>query len=97
MADSPSGTSKKDLTQDFVRLLTRSQSSLYTYIYSLLPDANQAEDLLQETNTTLWQKASDFEPGTSFMAWSCQVAYYKVLTQRRRLAVKQEMDYPNRK
>ena len=86
MADSSADASKTDQAQEFVRLLTRAQSSLYTYIYSLLPDSNMAEDLLQETNTTLWQKASDFEPGTSFLAWSCQVAYFKVLSQRRKLA-----------
>lgn len=86
MADSSADAAQTDRQQEFVRQLTRAQSSLYAYIYSLMPDSNQAEDLLQETNTTLWKKASDFEPGTSFLAWSCQVAYFKVLSHRRRLA-----------
>ena len=86
MADSSADAAQTDQQQEFVRQLTRAQSSLYAYIYSLMPDPNQAEDLLQETNTTLWKKATDFEPGTSFLAWSCQVAYFKVLSQRRKLA-----------
>jgi RNA polymerase sigma-70 factor (ECF subfamily) len=43
-------------SQEFIRLLTQAQSSLYAYILSLVLDHAQAEDLLQETNVTLWQE-----------------------------------------
>ncbi len=69
-----------------VTLLTRAQPSLHAYILSLLPDPALADDVLQETNVTLWRKAGDFQPGTSFTAWACQVAWYKVLSARRRMA-----------
>lgn len=73
-------------SEQFVTLLTRSQPSLYAYILSILPDAARAEDVLQETNVTLWRKAGEFEPGTAFLAWACKVAWFKVLSTRRRLA-----------
>jgi RNA polymerase sigma-70 factor (ECF subfamily) len=73
-------------SEQFVTQLTASQTAIYAYILSLLPDRAAAEDLLQETNLTLWRKAEEFEPGTNFTAWACQVAHFKVLTHRRTMA-----------
>jgi len=74
-----------DRTSDeFVRLLTASQPALYACILSLLPDRPSAQDVLQETNVTLWHKADDFEPGTNFMAWAARIARYHVLNFRRK-------------
>src|SRR5438046_1024954 len=70
---------------DFILQLTAVQSSLWAYVFSLLPDHAAAQDVLQETNLTLWRKADDFQPGTSFFSWACQVAYFHVLGQRRRV------------
>ncbi len=70
-------------SQAFVRLLTQAQPSIYAYILSLVLDHAQADDLLQETNLTLWNKADQFEAGTNFLAWACKVAYFKVLSHRR--------------
>ena len=66
-------------------LLTAAQTSLYAYILTLLPDRAAAQDVLQETNLTLWHKLEEFEPGTSFVAWGCRVAYFHVLNHRRRM------------
>lgn len=70
---------------DFIRQLTAAQTSLYAYILTLLPDRAAAQDVLQETNLTLWHKLADFQPGTSFVAWGCRVAYFHVLNHRRRM------------
>jgi len=70
---------------DFIRQLTASQTSLYAYILTLLPDRAAAQDVLQETNLTLWHKLAEFQPGTSFVAWGCRVAYFHVLNHRRRM------------
>lgn len=70
---------------EFITQLTVAQSSLWAYVFSLLPDHGAAQDVLQETNLTLWRKAEDFQPGTSFLSWACQVAYFHVLSHRRRL------------
>lgn len=72
-------------TTDFITQLTAAQASLWAYVFSLLPEHGQAHDVLQETNLTLWRKAAEFQPGTSFLAWACQVAYFHVLSHRRRV------------
>jgi RNA polymerase sigma-70 factor (ECF subfamily) len=70
---------------EFIRELTAAQSSLWAYVFSLLPDPVAAQDVLQETNLTLWRKADDFQPGTRFLAWASQAAYFHVLSYRRRV------------
>lgn len=72
------------MSDDFVRLLTASQPGLYACIVSLVPDRVAAQDILQETNVTLWHKADGFEPGTNFMAWAARIARYHVLNYRRK-------------
>jgi len=69
---------------DFIVQLTAAQASLWAYVFSLLPDHVAAQDVLQETNLTLWRKAAEFQPGTSFLSWATQVAYFHVLSHRRR-------------
>ncbi|MBL8795336.1 MAG: sigma-70 family RNA polymerase sigma factor [Planctomycetia bacterium] len=70
--------------EDFVVLLTTHQSRLYAYILSLMAEPNQAQDVLQETNLTLWRKAHELRPGSNFTAWALQVAYFQVLACRQR-------------
>ncbi len=51
-------------SQDFALCLTRHQTSLYGFIYSLVGDRNASEDILQQTNLTLLQKADEFALGS---------------------------------
>jgi|688.fasta_scaffold123794_2 RNA polymerase sigma-70 factor (ECF subfamily) len=67
---------------EFVALLTSSQRRLCGFICTLVVDLTDAEEVLQETNLTLWQQADRFEPGTDFVAWACRVAHFKVLKWR---------------
>lgn len=76
----------RDDTDQFIHLLTASQNALYGYILSLLPDRSAAQDVLQEVNLTAWQKRGDFSLGTSFVAWASKIAYYHVLSHRRKRA-----------
>ena len=71
-------------TDQFIQELTASQNSLYGYILSLWPDRSTAQDILQEVNVTAWAKRADFTPGTSFFAWASKIAYFHVLSQRRK-------------
>lgn len=67
---------------EFVTLLTASQRRLYGFICTLVVDAADAEDVLQETNLALWEQMDRFQPGTNFVAWACRIAHYKVLKLR---------------
>jgi RNA polymerase sigma-70 factor, ECF subfamily len=69
----------------FVELVVDHQRRLYTYILTLLPDADKACDVLQQTNLVLWRDAERFNEGTNFYAWACRVAYFQVLDYRDRM------------
>jgi RNA polymerase sigma-70 factor (ECF subfamily) len=69
--------------EGFVKELTGAQASLWAYVLALHPDPVSAQDILQQTNLTLWRKATEFQPGTRFFAWASKAAYFHVLTYRR--------------
>jgi len=76
-------------TEEFIELLTGAQGAVFGYVMSLCHDHARAQDILQETNLTLWRKAEDFEPGTNFTAWACRTAYFHVLNHRRKASREQ--------
>ena len=69
--------------EQFVRQMTGLQDRLFAYILTLLPNADQAADVLQEANVVMWRKMNELEAGQSFEAWACRVAFYEVLSFRR--------------
>ena len=56
---------------------------LLLYIKSLMPGDSAAPDVAQQANSTIWQKRSDFVPGTNFKAWAFSIARFEVLTHRK--------------
>jgi len=70
--------------EDFVRLFTQAQRSLYLYILSQVGNTDAAEEVLQETNLVIWSKSNQFEPETNFNAWTRQIATYEILKHRQR-------------
>jgi len=62
----------------FVELLTQHQRSLYGYIYTMVRNSSDSDDILQETNLVLWKKRLEYKTGTSFIAWGSRIAFYKV-------------------
>lgn len=67
-------------------LMTQHQQRIFSYIYTLVPDRHDAQDILQETSVVLCEKFSQFRPGTDFAAWACQVAYWEVRRARQKFA-----------
>ena len=49
------------------RLLLENRHRMYGYIFSLVRNRADAEDLLQETSITLWEKFDQFDPETDFI------------------------------
>ena len=68
-----------DQKAEFAVLLGRHQSQLFGYIYSLVRDLDDADDLFQQTSLVLWDKFDQFDPSRSFVCWACGVARYEVL------------------
>src|SRR3954469_10672200 len=67
-------------------LMTRHQRQIFSYIYALVPNRYDAEDLLQETSVVICEKFHEFEEGTDFVAWACQIAYWRVRYSRQKYA-----------
>jgi RNA polymerase sigma-70 factor (ECF subfamily) len=67
-------------------LMTRHQRQIFCYIYAMVPDRYDAEDLLQETSLVICEKFDDFEEGSDFVAWACQIAYWRVRYSRQKFA-----------
>ncbi|TWU28377.1 sigma-70 family RNA polymerase sigma factor [Bythopirellula polymerisocia] len=70
----------------FMQLYVPNQHRILGYLLTLVGDRNVADDLLQETAVTLFARFDSFELGTDFVAWACQVAFWKVKNYRRSLA-----------
>lgn len=77
-SDSDAGAASADPAQ-FLRLFLENERRIYAFIVSILPNLSDAEDVLQETSLILWQKFSQFEIGTDFVAWACRVAQLRVM------------------
>ena len=75
---------QSDETQDFVKELTKHQSSLRAFIVSLIPGSSDVEDVLQDTNVVLWKKMEEFTPDTNFTAWAFAIARNTVKAQHRK-------------
>jgi RNA polymerase sigma-70 factor, ECF subfamily len=67
---------------EFMKLYAQHQRRLYIYLLSLVHNATDAEDVLQETNYILWKKFDEFQAGSSFGAWACRIGYLEVLKFR---------------
>ncbi|WP_298867855.1 sigma-70 family RNA polymerase sigma factor [uncultured Gimesia sp.] len=70
--------------REFITLFTKSQRRIYLYILSVVPHPLEAEEILQNTNLVIWKKAQQFEAGTNFFAWACQISHYEVLKFRKK-------------
>jgi RNA polymerase sigma-70 factor (ECF subfamily) len=75
-----------DSQKRLMALMTRHQRQIFAYIYTLVPRRHDAEDLLQETSVVICEKFSDFRVGTDFVAWACQIAYWRIRYSRQKFA-----------
>ena len=71
--------------EEFVRLLTAHQGAMFRYVLSLVPNEEDARDVLQETTVALYRKFDGYDPTRPFLAWAYQFAYLEVLKHRDRV------------
>ncbi len=70
-------------TEVFLTLLMTNQRRINSFILSLVPNFNDADDIMQETITVMWRKFEHFQIGTDFAGWGLKVAYYCILNYRK--------------
>jgi len=80
-ASQPPRTSAPDA--EFLDLLSSHERPLAACVHALVPNWQDAEEVLQETRVTLWQQFADFRPGSDFLAWARTVARYVARTHSR--------------
>ena len=69
-----------------MRLMTEHQRRIFAYIYTLVPDRHDAQDILQETSVVVCGKFAEFREGSDFAAWACSIAYWEVRRARQKFA-----------
>jgi RNA polymerase sigma-70 factor (ECF subfamily) len=62
----------------FAEDLRRHQTQIFGFIYSLVRNFDDADDLFQQTSLVLWRKYDQFDRSRSFVAWACGVARFEV-------------------
>jgi RNA polymerase sigma-70 factor (ECF subfamily) len=72
------------LGHDFQTLFDQHGRAVYAHIIAMVPNKHDAAEVFQETSTTLWEKFAEYQPETDFRAWACKIAYFKVLSLRKR-------------
>lgn len=72
--------------QEFVRLFQEHERSLYGYVFSLLPNVTAADEVSQNTNLALWEEFGRSGSIRDFGAWARTIAYYQVLTYRKKVS-----------
>ncbi len=63
---------------DFAERLRAHQVQVFGYIYSLVRNFDDADDLFQQASLAMWHKFDQFDPSRSFVAWACGVARFEV-------------------
>jgi RNA polymerase sigma-70 factor (ECF subfamily) len=81
------GMPKNTISFEFSQKLVGIQRPLYSFVLSMLPHRQDAEDVLQETNLILCKKADEYSPKGNFQSWAFNIARYQImahLTKKRR-------------
>ena len=73
--------------QRFFSLFLRSEQEIFRYVAVLVPNVTDAEDIVQQTAVTLWDKFDSYDPARPFTPWACRFALNKArqwIEQRQR-------------
>lgn len=69
---------QKDQERHFTTLLSTHRRQLYAFIYSLLADHADAEDVYQCCSMIMWNKFDQFDTTCDFLPWAMGIAFYEV-------------------
>lgn len=66
-------------SEQFFRLYNAAQKRIYAFLLIMVHNHNDAEDLLQETASILWERFKEYDQTRSFAAWAIGIARHKAL------------------
>lgn len=64
---------------EFAVQMTQCQRRLHAFIISMVWNPSDADDVLQQTNLVLWEKAAEFDPARPFLPWALRFAQLQVM------------------
>jgi len=76
--------------QRFLSLFLKSEREIFRYVAALVPNVSDADDIVQQTAITLWEKFDSYDPERPFTPWACRFALNKTrqwIERRRRWQV----------
>src|SRR5215211_5497956 len=76
--DSTRHSEDKDAAQQrFLSLFLRSEREVFRYVAALVPNVADAEDIVQQTALSLWEKFEAYDSSQPFTPWACRFALNK--------------------
>lgn len=60
--------------EQFMRLFLSAERELLRYVMALVPNVNDARDVVQETAISLWQAIDKYDTTKPFIPWACRFA-----------------------
>lgn len=75
--------SDNSTTERFVSLLGAHERELFSYVYALTMNWNDAQEIMQRVRIRLWQQFAMYDDAKPFGPWARAVAYYLVLAFRK--------------
>ena len=75
----------------FLQYFLKNEGLLKAYLVAAVQDLDDADDLLQEVSSVLWEKFDRYDPARPFAAWALGVARLEVLNYRKGLARRREV------
>ncbi|QDT68939.1 RNA polymerase sigma factor CarQ [Planctomycetes bacterium MalM25] len=81
---------------EFAELFAAHQHQVFGFILGLVRNNADAQDILQQSAITMWNKFDTFTPGTEFVRWAITIARYETLNylkyrRRSRLCFDQDL------
>ena len=58
----------------FFEFFLNAQPRIYGFLYAMIHNRADVEDLLQETVTSMWENFDKYQDGTDFSAWGIVIA-----------------------
>jgi len=67
----------------FLERFLKAERRIFAYIFTMLPNRADAEDVLQQVSLLMWEKFDEADPPRDLVKWGCRIAYFVVMDHRR--------------
>ncbi|MGE3803172.1 MAG: sigma-70 family RNA polymerase sigma factor [Gemmataceae bacterium] len=63
-----------DAQQRFLRLFLANEREVFRTVAAIIPNLEDARDVVQQVALALWERFDDYDPGRPFAPWACAFA-----------------------